>query len=92
MVAATTGAAAQSAVALRPATTVPELRAALSACIGRQTILHPLIAADPAPGMRLAIRFSVTRWGRFSASRVSPSPAPGLPPRAQPIRRRSRRP
>ena len=63
MVAATTGAAAQSATALRLATTVPELRAALSACIGRQTILHPLIAADPAPGMRLAIRFSVTRWG-----------------------------
>ena len=78
--ASVTGLAAQGpALGAAPSATLPELRAALSACIRRETILHPLIAADPTPGMRLAIRFSVTRWGaifgepRFSFTSVGPS-------------------
>lgn len=76
-----TGVAAQSGdprAAATPAVTVRELLAALSGCIWRETVLHPLVAAEPTPGMRLAIRFSVTRWGtifgepRFSFTSAGP--------------------
>lgn len=65
-------------VAPAPAATVPELLASLSGCVRRETTLHPLVAADPRPGMRLAIRFSVTRLGaifgepRFSFTSAGP--------------------
>lgn len=78
LVAAATGLAAYDGAA-RPAATVPELRAALSACVGHETILHPLIAADPVPGIRLAIRFSLTRQGAVFGEPRFTFTSPGPP-------------